>query len=73
MFECDMSCISVTVMDEEMITLHNIMPVELAIKREMEYRTKLDARRLINLNPLLPSQSDFCHPFIFIFLYEIVG
>lgn len=50
-----MSC-SVTMMDEEMITLHNVMPVELAIKREMEYRSKLDARRLINLNPLLPSQ-----------------
>ncbi|KAD7478789.1 hypothetical protein R6Q59_005448 [Mikania micrantha] len=46
-------------MDEEMIALHNIMPVELAIKREMEYRTKVEVlknRHLINLNPLLPSQ-----------------
>lgn len=42
-----------------MITLHNVMPVELAIKREMEYRSKIEDlknRRLINLNPLLPSQ-----------------
>ncbi|KAL8228995.1 hypothetical protein R6Q57_013895 [Mikania cordata] len=47
-------------MDEEMIALHNIMPVELAIKREMEYRTKVEVlknRHLINLNPLLPSQA----------------
>ncbi|KAI3717521.1 hypothetical protein L1987_69194 [Smallanthus sonchifolius] len=46
-------------MDEEMIAMRNIMPVELAIKREMEYRTKLEVlknRRFVNLNPLLPSQ-----------------
>ncbi|KAK1423147.1 hypothetical protein QVD17_18442 [Tagetes erecta] len=46
-------------MDEEMIALRNVMPVELAIKREMEYRAKVEVlknRRLINLHPLLPSQ-----------------
>ncbi|KAK9064611.1 hypothetical protein SSX86_015993 [Deinandra increscens subsp. villosa] len=46
-------------MDEEMIALRNVMPVELAIKREMEYRAKIEVlknRRLNNLNPLLPSQ-----------------
>nr|GEZ96797.1 zinc finger, C2H2 [Tanacetum cinerariifolium] len=46
-------------MDEDMITLHNIMPVELAIRREMEYRNQMEVlknRRLVNLNPLLPSQ-----------------
>ncbi|KAI7733306.1 hypothetical protein M8C21_008511 [Ambrosia artemisiifolia] len=46
-------------MDEEMIALRNVMPVELAIKREMEYRAKIEVlknQRLINLNPLVPSQ-----------------
>ncbi|PWA87506.1 Zinc finger, C2H2 [Artemisia annua] len=46
-------------MDEDMMTLHNIMPVELAIRREMEYRSQMEVlknRRLVNLNPLLPSQ-----------------
>ncbi|KVH96169.1 uncharacterized protein LOC112527980 [Cynara cardunculus var. scolymus] len=46
-------------MDEEMMTLHNVMPVKLAIKREMEYRSKMEVlrnRRFNNLNPLLPSQ-----------------
>ncbi|CAI9275893.1 unnamed protein product [Lactuca saligna] len=46
-------------MDDEMVTLHNVMPVDLAIKREMEYRHKMEALKnqpLNNLNPLLPSQ-----------------
>uniref|UniRef100_A0A5B7ASN2 Putative Zinc finger, C2H2 n=1 Tax=Davidia involucrata TaxID=16924 RepID=A0A5B7ASN2_DAVIN len=30
-------------MDEEMIMLDNIMPLELAIKRELEYRRKMEA------------------------------
>lgn len=54
---------SVAKMDEEMITLHNIMPVELAIKREMEYRSKLEVlrdRHLVDLNPMLPSQVRSC-------------
>ncbi|KAI3502504.1 hypothetical protein L1887_30608 [Cichorium endivia] len=45
-------------MDEEMVTLHNVMPVELALKREMEYRRKMEVSKncqLNNLNPLLPS------------------
>ncbi|KAM0055753.1 putative transcription factor C2H2 family [Helianthus debilis subsp. tardiflorus] len=46
-------------MEEEMIALRNVMPVELAIKREMEYRAKIELMkngRLVNLNPLVPSQ-----------------
>nr|XP_043607571.1 uncharacterized protein LOC122579452 [Erigeron canadensis] len=46
-------------MEEEMIRLQNIMPLDLAIKREMEYRCRMEVlknRRLVNLNPLLPSQ-----------------
>ncbi|KAL4569500.1 hypothetical protein LXL04_025139 [Taraxacum kok-saghyz] len=52
MFKC------VAKMEEEMVPLHTIMPVDLAIKREMEYRHKLEAlknQRLNNLNPLTPS------------------
>lgn len=32
-------------MDEEMIFLDNIMPVEIALKREIEYRRKVEAWR----------------------------
>ncbi|CAK9142381.1 unnamed protein product [Ilex paraguariensis] len=32
-------------MDDEMITLHNVMPVEIAMKRELEYRRKMEALR----------------------------
>lgn len=32
-------------MDEEMIFLDNIMPVEIALKRELEYRRKVEAWR----------------------------
>ncbi|KAJ9549151.1 hypothetical protein OSB04_021694 [Centaurea solstitialis] len=52
-------------MDEEMITLHNVMPVKLAIEREMEYRSKLEVlrnRRFNNLSPLLPSQVHPANP-----------
>ncbi|KAI3763671.1 hypothetical protein L2E82_13665 [Cichorium intybus] len=46
-------------MEEEMITLQNIMPVELAIKRELEYRKKMEISRnqhQNNLKPLLLTQ-----------------
>lgn len=32
-------------MDEEMIFLDNVMPVEIALKRELEYRRKVEAWR----------------------------
>lgn len=54
-------------MDEEMIALRNVMPVELAIRREMEYRAKVEVlknRRLINLHPLLPSQVRSIYDFL---------
>ncbi|CAI9265442.1 unnamed protein product [Lactuca saligna] len=46
-------------MEEEMITLQNIMPVDLAIKRELEYRKKMEISRNQhenNLKPLVVSQ-----------------
>nr|KAJ0211617.1 hypothetical protein LSAT_V11C400161810 [Lactuca sativa] len=46
-------------MEEEMITLQNIMPVDLAIKRELEYRKKMEISRnqhQNNLKPLVASQ-----------------
>lgn len=54
-----------------MVTLHNVMPVDLAIKREMEYRHKMEALKnqpLNNLNPLLPSQVRPYEPNFFKFL-----
>ncbi|XP_024988240.1 uncharacterized protein LOC112523039 isoform X2 [Cynara cardunculus var. scolymus] len=41
-------------MEEEMISLRNIMPVELAIKRELEYRKKMDVSRNQRQNDLKP-------------------
>nr|XP_043623478.1 uncharacterized protein LOC122595207 isoform X3 [Erigeron canadensis] len=41
-------------MEDEMISLCNIMPVELAIKREMEYRKKMEALNSRNQNELAP-------------------
>ncbi|KAM7468492.1 hypothetical protein LguiB_016054 [Lonicera macranthoides] len=46
-------------MDEEMITLDNVMSVELAIKRELEYRTKMEVWKMQHQSswkPLLPLQ-----------------
>ncbi|PWA60321.1 Zinc finger, C2H2 [Artemisia annua] len=45
-------------MEEEMINLSNIMPVELAIARELEYRKKMEVlnNRQMNLKPLVPPQ-----------------
>lgn len=37
-----------------MIRLHNIMPVELAIRRELEYRRKLEILRKQNESDLIP-------------------
>lgn len=35
-------------MDDEMIFLDNVMPVEIALKRELEYRRKVEALRKHN-------------------------
>ncbi|KAK1425765.1 hypothetical protein QVD17_21123 [Tagetes erecta] len=46
-------------MDEEMIKLCNVMSVELALKRELEYRKKMEAlksQHQNDLNPLIPAQ-----------------
>ncbi|KAK1362041.1 hypothetical protein POM88_046515 [Heracleum sosnowskyi] len=46
-------------MDDEMITLNNVMSAELAIQREFEYRTKMELlnfQHLSPLKPLVPSQ-----------------
>ncbi|KAK2973443.1 hypothetical protein RJ640_007944 [Escallonia rubra] len=53
-------------MDEEMITLHNVMSLELAIKRELEYRRKMEVLKrqhrsdhpLVSLEVPPPSQAD---------------
>ncbi|KAL8227562.1 hypothetical protein R6Q57_015146 [Mikania cordata] len=47
-------------MEEDMIKLCNIMPVELAIERELAYRKKMDIlmnQHQIDLNPLIPAQA----------------
>lgn len=41
-------------MEEEMMTLCNIMPVELAIKRELEYRNKMEVLNNRHHNDLKP-------------------
>ncbi|KAI7752763.1 hypothetical protein M8C21_021195 [Ambrosia artemisiifolia] len=41
-------------MEEEMIRLCNIMPVELAIKRELEYRAKMEVLKNQHQNDLKP-------------------
>ncbi|XP_076902429.1 uncharacterized protein LOC143557184 [Bidens hawaiensis] len=41
-------------MEEEMVKLCNIMPVELAIKRELEYRKKIEALKNEHQNDLKP-------------------
>lgn len=49
-------------MDDEMITLNNVMSAELAIQRELEYRTKMELLNFQHLNPLkplIPSQVKF--------------
>ncbi|KAI7751182.1 hypothetical protein M8C21_027794 [Ambrosia artemisiifolia] len=46
-------------MEEEMVKLCNVMPVELAIKRELEYRKKMDAlknQHQYDLKPLISAQ-----------------
>lgn len=47
-----------------MITLSNVMSVELAIKRELEYRTKMEALNVqlrSRLKPLVPLQVRFIY------------
>ncbi|KAL1804284.1 hypothetical protein DCAR_0935945 [Daucus carota subsp. sativus] len=41
-------------MEDEMITLNNVMSAELAIQREFEYRTKMELLNFQHLNPLKP-------------------
>ncbi|GJT87840.1 hypothetical protein Tco_1069557, partial [Tanacetum coccineum] len=45
-------------MEEDMIKLSNIMPVELAIARELEYRKKMEVlhNRQMDFKPLVPPQ-----------------
>ncbi|GKE53754.1 hypothetical protein Tco_1488910, partial [Tanacetum coccineum] len=45
-------------MEEDMIKLGNIMPVELAIARELEYRKKMEVlnNRQMDFIPLVPPQ-----------------
>ncbi|KAI3731538.1 hypothetical protein L1987_62727 [Smallanthus sonchifolius] len=41
-------------MEEKMISLRNIMPAELAIKRELEYRMKMEVLKNQHQNDLIP-------------------
>ncbi|KAM0047543.1 putative transcription factor C2H2 family [Helianthus debilis subsp. tardiflorus] len=41
-------------MEEEMVIMSNIMPVELAIKRELEYRKKMEALQYQHENDFKP-------------------
>ncbi|KAJ0495101.1 putative transcription factor C2H2 family [Helianthus annuus] len=41
-------------MEEEMVRMSNIMPVELAIKRELEYRKKMEALKYQHQNDFKP-------------------
>ncbi|KAL8157326.1 hypothetical protein AgCh_002140 [Apium graveolens] len=41
-------------MGDEMIMLNNVMSAELAIQRELEYRTKMELLNFQHLNPLKP-------------------
>lgn len=63
-FWCNRSTQHLANMDDEMITLNNVMSVELAIQREFEYRTKmeqLDFQHLDLLKPLVPLQVKYIY------------